>query len=55
MKKSNALMLSYLIFLFISLSAKILFDWNGLDIIALAASVSGLLFAISDYINWKIL
>lgn len=52
MKKSNALMLSYVIFLIISIIASCFFSWNELDKIAMAATVAGLFFAIADLINW---
>ena len=48
-------MISYMILLFITLVAKMLFNWDGLDKIALAASISGLFFAFADYFNWRLL
>lgn len=53
MKKSNALMISYMIFLALSILANLLFDWQGLDRIAMAATIAGFFFAISDYFGWK--
>ena len=53
MKKSNALMLSYMIFLVITVFVQMLSSWNGLDQIAMAATVAGFLFAITDYYGWK--
>ena len=52
MKKSNALMLSYIIFLIITLIADIFFEWNGLDEIAIAATVAGCAFALADLMGW---
>ena len=53
MKKSNALMFSYIIFLFITLFAQMLSPWDGLDQIAMAATIAGVLFAIADYYGWQ--
>lgn len=52
MKKSNALMLSYIIFLFIAVVANLFWKWEGLDQIALAASAAGLFFAFADLASW---
>lgn len=53
MKKSNALMLSYMIFLVIALLASVIFKWEGLDRIAMAATIAGCFFAIADLCNWE--
>lgn len=53
MKKSNILMLSYMIFLAITLLANIFFNWNGLDRIAMAVTIAGCFFAFADLFNWK--
>lgn len=53
MKKSNTLMISYMIFLVISLLANMLFEWKGLDRIAMAATIAGCFFAIADLCNWE--
>lgn len=52
MKKSNALMLSYIIFLLVSLLARIIFKWDGVGNIARAATIAGCFFAFSDLANW---
>lgn len=52
MKKSNALMLSYIIFLCIAVGVDILSNWQGMDQIALAATVAGCFFAFADLSNW---
>jgi len=52
MKKSNALMLSYMIFLVVALLAKITFKWEGLDQIAMGATVAGCFFAFADLSSW---
>ena len=54
MKKSNALMLSYMIFLVISIIAQIFFPWNGLDQIAMAATIAGVFFAFADLAGWYV-
>ena len=54
MKKSNALMLSYIIFLVLSILTQIIFDWEGLNIIAIAATIAGCFFAFSDLANWYV-
>lgn len=54
MKKSNALMLSYMIFLAIALLAKIIFKWDGLDQIAMGATIAGCFFAFADLANWHV-
>lgn len=54
MKKSNALMLSYIIFLAITVAARLCWNWDGLDRIALAASGAGLFFAFADLAGWYI-
>ena len=53
MKKSNALMLSYIIFLVSTLIARIFFKWDGLDRIAMATTIAGCFFAGSDYCGWR--
>ena len=52
MKKSNALMLSYIIFLAITVAVKLIWHWDGLGQIALAASAAGLFFAFADLAGW---
>ena len=52
MKKSNALMLSQIIFLFIAVVANLVWKWEGLSQIALAASAAGLFFAFADLAAW---
>lgn len=52
MKKTNALMLSYIIFLTIALLVKSFFNWNELDRIAMAATIAGYFFALADLFNW---
>ena len=52
MKKGNALMLSYMIFLVIAVLAQIFWDWNGLDKIAMSATIAGCLFAFADLAGW---
>ncbi len=52
MKKSNALMLSYIIFLFIAVVINLCWKWEGLNQIALATSVAGLFFAFADLAGW---
>ncbi len=54
MKKNNALMISYIIFLAITLAANVLFEWDGLERIALGATVAGVFFAFSDLFNWRV-
>lgn len=54
MKKSNALMLSYIIFLIIAVVAKVRYDWCGIEQIALAATIAGCFFAFADLANWYI-
>lgn len=54
MKKSNALMLSYIIFLALSFLVDCFFDWGGLGKVAMAATLSGLFFAIADLIGWRV-
>lgn len=54
MKKSNALMLSYMIFLVIAILAQIFFKWEGLDKIAISATVAGCFFAFADLAGWYI-
>lgn len=53
MKKSNALMLSYIIFLIIALFVSFFGKWNGLDKIVIAATIGGCFFALADYFDWK--
>ena len=52
MKKSNALMLSYIIFLLITVVVNLVWKWEGLGQIALAASAAGLFFAFADLAGW---
>lgn len=52
MKKSNVLMLSYIIFLVYVYLSSIIFQWDGLDRIALAATIAGCFFALADLSNW---
>ena len=54
MKKSNALMLSYMIFLGVALLANILFKWDELERIAIAATTAGCFFAFADLSNWYV-
>lgn len=54
MKKSNALMLSYIIFLAITVVARLFCCWDGLDRISLAASGAGLFFAFADLAGWYV-
>ena len=54
MKKSNSLMLSYMIFLVIALLSKILLGWEGLDQIAMGATVAGCFFAFADLASWYV-
>ena len=52
MKKSNALMLSYVVFLIVALLAKIFYKWEGIDEIAMGATIAGCFFAFADLSNW---
>lgn len=52
MKKSNALMLSYISILLLTVIAGSHFEWNGIDQVALAATIAGFFFAIADYCGW---
>ncbi|MBE6567760.1 MAG: hypothetical protein E7657_03775 [Ruminococcaceae bacterium] len=54
MKKSNALMLSYIIFLAIAFFVNCFSGWGGLGKVAMAATLAGLFFAIADLISWRI-
>lgn len=54
MKKSSTLMLSYIIFLVITIIIRIKFNWTGLGQVALAATIAGCFFAIADILNWYI-
>ena len=54
MKKSNALMLSYIIFLVIAFLVDCFFAWDGLGKVAMAATLAGLFFAIADLIGWHV-
>lgn len=54
MKKSNALMLSYIIFLIIALWAHIIWEWSGLEKIAMAATIAGCFFAFADFYEWQL-
>ena len=54
MKKSNTLMLSYMIFLALSLVAYWIFSWDGIDRISMAATIAGLFFAFADLMSWFI-
>lgn len=50
MKKSNALMLAYVIFLVITVIVS-LFSWNGISSIACGATIAGCLFSFADLTN----
>lgn len=52
MKKSNALMISYILILISTIAADSLIAWDGIDQIALAATVAGCFFAIADFWGW---
>ena len=52
MKKSSTLMLSYIVFLFIAVVVNLVWKWDRLGQIALAASAAGLLFAFADLASW---
>lgn len=54
MKKSSTLMLSYIIFLVITVIIRFRFGWTGLGRVALAATIAGCFFAFADLINWYI-
>lgn len=54
MKKSSTLMLSYIIFLVITVIIKFCFGWTGLGQVALAATIAGFFFAFADLLNWYI-
>lgn len=54
MKKSNALMLSYIVFLVITVIANLVYGWEGISQIALAASAAGFFFAFADLSNWYV-
>ena len=54
MKKNNAFMLSYMIFLAVALLVSLIFKWDGLNSIAIGATIAGVFFAFSDLSNWKI-
>lgn len=53
MKKSNALMLSYIIILLITIFVDAFSAWSGMDQVALAATMAGFFFAIADYAGWR--
>lgn len=55
MKKSNALMLSYIIFLLITLIANLFFSWDEIEKISLSATFAGLFFAFADFANWRMI
>ena len=48
MKKSSALMLSYIVILILTIYAAVCSEWNGIEQVALAATVAGLFFALAD-------
>ena len=52
MKKSNSLMFSYILFLAITLISYFFFKWDGLDRIAMAATIAGCVFAFADLMGW---
>lgn len=52
MRKGNVFMLAYVIVLALTLMANIFFGWDGLDRIAMAATIAGCAFAFSDLIGW---
>ncbi len=54
MKKSNALMISYISFLVIALVSYFAFKWDGILRVSLAATIAGCLFAFADLTNWYI-
>ena len=54
MKKSSTLMLSYIIFLVLTVIIKFRFEWGGLGQVALAATIAGCFFAFADLANWYI-
>ena len=54
MKKSNALMVSYMAFLIIALLASAIFQWDGLDKIAMATTIAGCFFAFADLAGWYV-
>lgn len=54
MKKSHALMLSYMVFLSITIIAQVFFLWDGLDRISMAATIAGCFFAFADLANWYV-
>ena len=53
-KKSNILMLSYIIFLFFSVCASAFLSWQGIHRISLAATIAGCFFAVADLANWYV-
>ena len=54
MKKSNALMLSYIIFLLLTILVDIFTSWAGMERVALAATIAGAFFALADLTNWRV-
>lgn len=54
MKKPNTLVLSYVIFLAITVVIHLVGGWEGVDGVALAASISSCFFAFSDLANWHV-
>lgn len=54
MKKSNALMISYISFLVIALVSYFVFKWDGILRVSLAATIAGCLFAFADLTNWYV-
>lgn len=53
MKKSNALMLSYILVLLVTVIVSAEFEWHGIDQVALATTMAGFFFAIADYFGWE--
>lgn len=53
-KKSNVLMLSYILFLIVSMVASRVFGWDGIHKTSLAATIAGCFFAFSDLANWYV-
>lgn len=53
MKKSSALMFSYIVILILTICATVYSEWNGIEQVALAATAAGLFFACADYFSWR--
>lgn len=52
MKKSNALMISYIMILVSTIISEFCMDWNGIERVALSATIAGSFFAIADFFGW---